>query len=210
MPERTGTTPGMSLRPSSTAIVTRPRNSVSRGKAGSTERGAKRTSVTTTGATSASAAGASLRCSAPQPMNTDANPPSTWRRRLNTLGRWLRRGVALAVAAGLVGGAFGWRWFDTEILSTLPASLGRDTEFRIPCSVQVYDHAGARVDQFYLERRVWVPLAELPPFVWQAFIAAEDKRFFEHEGVDPLGIARALVVNLRGGSTSQGGSTITQ
>ena len=143
-------------------------------------------------------------------MNTDANPPSTWRRRLNTLGRWLRRGVALAVAAGLVGGAFGWRWFDTEILSTLPASLGRDTEFRIPCSVQVYDHAGARVDQFYLERRVWVPLAELPPFVWQAFIAAEDKRFFEHEGADPLGIARALVVNLRGGSTSQGGSTITQ
>jgi penicillin-binding protein 1A len=76
--------------------------------------------------------------------------------------------------------------------------------------VQVYAANGERVDQFYLERRVWVPIAELPPHVWQAFVASEDRRFFEHEGVDPLGILRALVVNLRGGETRQGGSTITQ
>lgn len=113
------------------------------------------------------------------------------------------------VVAG-VAGWFGWRWFDREILSTLPAELGRDTEFRIPCSVQVFAADGARVDQFYLERRVWVPIAELPPHVWQAFVASEDRRFFDHEGVDPIGIARALYVNLRGGQTSQGGSTITQ
>ena len=111
---------------------------------------------------------------------------------------------------GAVGGAFGYRWFDQEILASLPDSLGRDTEFRIPCSVQVFDAKGRRTDQFYLERRVWVPLGELPDYVWQAFVASEDKRFFDHVGVDPLGIARALVVNLRGGSTSQGGSTITQ
>lgn len=111
---------------------------------------------------------------------------------------------------GGVGGVVGYRWFDQEILSSLPDSLGRDTEFRIPCSVQVFDASGRRADQFYLERRVWVPLAELPDYVWKAFVASEDKRFFEHGGVDPVGIARALVVNLRGGSTSQGGSTITQ
>lgn len=109
-----------------------------------------------------------------------------------------------------MGGAVGYRWFDQEILSSLPESLGRDTEFRIPCSVQVFDVSGQRTDQFYLERRVWVPLAELPEYVWRAFVASEDRRFFEHGGVDPVGIARALVVNLRGGSTSQGGSTITQ
>lgn len=80
------------------------------------------------------------------------------------------------------GGWFGYQWFDREILSTLPATLGQATEFRVPCSVQVFDASGDRVDQFYLERRVWVPLTELPEHVWKAFIASEDRRFFEHEG----------------------------
>ncbi len=111
---------------------------------------------------------------------------------------------------GAVGGFVGWRWFDHEILSTLPDELGRDADFRFPCSVQVFDSAGERVDSFYLERRVWVPIDELPEHVWKAFVASEDRRFFEHKGVDPIGIARALVVNLRGGETRQGGSTITQ
>ncbi|MEN9787293.1 MAG: hypothetical protein RLZZ299_2557 [Pseudomonadota bacterium] len=111
---------------------------------------------------------------------------------------------------GAVGGWFAWDWFDREILSTLPPDLGRETDFRIPCSVQVYDSSGERVDAFYLERRVWVPIDQLPSHVWQAFVASEDRRFFEHRGVDPVGIARALAVNLRGGETRQGGSTITQ
>jgi penicillin-binding protein 1A len=121
----------------------------------------------------------------------------------------VRLTAAGALLALVAAGAGGW-WFNREILSTLPPELGRDAEFRIPCSVQVYAANGERVDQFYLERRVWVPIAELPPHVWQAFVASEDRRFFEHEGVDPLGILRALVVNLRGGETRQGGSTITQ
>ncbi len=138
----------------------------------------------------------------------------TWRQRAGAAvrfaARWtFRLGVA-GLLLGTVGGVFAWRWFDTEILSTLPESLGRDTEFRIPCSVQVFDDKSARVDQFYLERRVWVPLSEMPDYVWKAFIASEDRRFFDHQGVDPLGIARALLVNLQGGKTSQGGSTITQ
>ncbi len=124
--------------------------------------------------------------------------------------KWTARVSAVGIVAGAVGAGFGWDWFNREILSTLPPELGRDAEFRIPCSVQVYAGDGTRVDQFYLERRVWVPIAELPDHVWQAFVASEDRRFFEHEGVDPVGIFRALVVNLRGGSTKQGGSTITQ
>lgn len=114
-------------------------------------------------------------------------------------------GVLGAVAVGI-----GWTWFDREILSTLPPELGRNTDFRFPCSVQVFATDGTKVDSFHLERRVWVPIGELPPHVWQAFVASEDRRFFAHEGVDPLGIARALVVNLQGGETRQGGSTITQ
>jgi len=140
----------------------------------------------------------------------DETAPRPWRRRLRTFGVWLLRGVAVLMIAGAVGGWFGWRWFEREILATIPAELNRDTEFRIPCSVQVFAADGSRVDQFYLERRVWVPIAELPDHVWQAFVASEDRRFFEHPGVDLIGITRALVVNLRGGGVSQGGSTITQ
>ena len=123
---------------------------------------------------------------------------------------WGVRMAGVGLVAGAVGAGFGYQWFDREILSTLPASLDQNAQFRIPCSVQVFATDGARVDQFYLERRVWVPIKELPEHVWRAFIASEDRRFFEHEGVDPIGIARALVVNLRGGGTHQGGSTITQ
>ena len=116
----------------------------------------------------------------------------------------------MGLVGAAIGGWFGWQWFEREILSTLPAQLDRDAQFRIPCSVQVFAADGSRVDQFYLERRVWVPIEEMPDHVWRAFVASEDRRFFDHQGVDPIGIARALLVNLRGGETRQGGSTITQ
>jgi penicillin-binding protein 1A len=55
-----------------------------------------------------------------------------------------------------------------------------------------------------------VPLKELPPYLPQAFIAIEDRRFYSHHGVDPIGIVRALMANLLHRGVSQGGSTITQ
>jgi penicillin-binding protein 1A len=137
-------------------------------------------------------------------------PTPTLRQRLRRVAIWGLRLAGVGVVIGGIGGWYGYSWFNREILSTLPPELGRDSEFRIPCSVQVFAADGSRVDQFYLERRVWVPIDELPKHVWQAFVASEDRRFFEHEGVDPIGILRALVVNLRGGKTRQGGSTITQ
>lgn len=53
-------------------------------------------------------------------------------------------------------------------------------------------------------------LGEMSPFIAQAVLATEDRRFYSHFGVDPIGLARALFVNLRAGHTVQGGSTITQ
>lgn len=50
----------------------------------------------------------------------------------------------------------------------------------------------------------------LPPHVWQAFVAAEDKRFFSHPGIDPLALGRAVLVDLRARRFAQGGSTLTQ
>src|ERR1700688_4773791 len=55
-----------------------------------------------------------------------------------------------------------------------------------------------------------LPLKELPSYVPKAFISIEDRRFYEHYGVDPWGIARALIANILHRGVSQGGSTITQ
>ncbi len=59
-------------------------------------------------------------------------------------------------------------------------------------------------------RRIWVPLADIPDFVQKAFVAAEDRRFFQHHGVDERGIIRAFIGNLANPGRPQGGSTITQ
>ncbi len=59
-------------------------------------------------------------------------------------------------------------------------------------------------------RRVWIPLGDVPDFVQKAFVAAEDRRFFTHHGVDERGLIRAFIGNLADPGRPQGGSTITQ
>jgi penicillin-binding protein 1A len=59
-------------------------------------------------------------------------------------------------------------------------------------------------------RRMWVPLADIPDYVQKAFIAAEDRHFYQHHGVDERGIIRAFIGNLAEPGRPQGGSTITQ
>lgn len=66
------------------------------------------------------------------------------------------------------------------------------------------------VGEFFEERRYVVPLDKIPDMVQKAFIAAEDDRFFDHQGVDLQGILRAAIANFRAGRMQQGGSTITQ
>ena len=60
------------------------------------------------------------------------------------------------------------------------------------------------------ENRVLVPTKKIPEVMKQATVAVEDERFYEHHGVDYLGVARAMIENLRAGSVVQGGSTITE
>jgi penicillin-binding protein 1A len=55
-----------------------------------------------------------------------------------------------------------------------------------------------------------VTFKELPPYLPQAFVSIEDRRFYSHFGIDPIGIARAMLRNLTGGRLSEGGSTLTQ
>ncbi len=72
-----------------------------------------------------------------------------------------------------------------------------------------YADEGTVIGVFYKQKRVVVDLEQIPPHVVNAFLAAEDARFFEHPGVDWLGLARATVRNLKAGRIVQGGSTIT-
>ncbi len=68
---------------------------------------------------------------------------------------------------------------------------------------------GTPMAAFYYENRVLVPLSQVAPVMRQAVIAIEDSRFYEHNGADPQGIARAMLNNAQGGGT-QGASTLTQ
>ena len=74
---------------------------------------------------------------------------------------------------------------------------------------QLLDSSGAVIAHFYDKQRIVVPSANISDVMKKAIIAIEDKRFYEHNGVDATGIARALVTNL-GDSGRQGASTITQ
>ena len=74
---------------------------------------------------------------------------------------------------------------------------------------QLLDSSGAVIAHFYDKQRIVVPSANISDVMKKAIVAIEDKRFYEHNGVDATGIARALVSNL-GDSGRQGASTITQ
>jgi penicillin-binding protein 1A len=83
---------------------------------------------------------------------------------------------------------------------------------KLPGMSVVLDGKGARFAEVFEpdHRRVWVPLGEIPKTVQQAFIAAEDKRFHQHKGLDERSLIRAFVGNLASPGRPQGGSTITQ
>jgi penicillin-binding protein 1A len=69
---------------------------------------------------------------------------------------------------------------------------------------------GKVIAEYKKERRYLLPYEKIPQNVIHAFISAEDEKFFQHPGIDVLGIMRATIANLRAGHTVQGGSTITQ
>jgi len=76
-------------------------------------------------------------------------------------------------------------------------------------ATKVLTSDGQPIATFYAENRVRVPLDQMSPFIKDGIIAIEDSRFYDHAGVDPQGILRALVSNLTKGG-EQGASTITQ
>jgi penicillin-binding protein 1A len=82
-------------------------------------------------------------------------------------------------------------------------------DVRLQTPMQVYSADGDLIAQYGEKRRVPLTLQQMPPELIKAFIATEDSRFYEHHGVDPVGIFRAASIALMSGHASQGASTIT-
>ena len=136
----------------------------------------------------------------PQDLHPETAPPAAAppRRR-----RWLRPalyGLAALSGAGLL--------FVLWTLITLPGL----PEERPPATpaVVLLDRQGEPFAHRGVRRDPPVDVRSLPPYVPEAFVAIEDRRFYKHHGVDPLGMLRAAFANMRKGGVAQGGSTITQ
>ncbi|MBN1961138.1 MAG: PBP1A family penicillin-binding protein [Deltaproteobacteria bacterium] len=93
--------------------------------------------------------------------------------------------------------------------SNLP-SLENINDYQPYQVTKIYSDDGELVGELYKERRTVVPIEYIPRHVINAFLAAEDATFYEHEGLDYFGILRAAIKNLRPGAHLQGASTITQ
>ncbi|HSD90523.1 MAG TPA: transglycosylase domain-containing protein, partial [Kofleriaceae bacterium] len=74
----------------------------------------------------------------------------------------------------------------------------------------ILDHNDQRIGEIYTERRTFVPYEKIPPIVVDAFVAAEDNNYWNHSGIDYVGMVRAFFANLKAGKKTQGASTITQ
>lgn len=110
--------------------------------------------------------------------------------------------VSLMIAAGLIGAYY----FVAPSLP--PAETIREIPLQIP--LRIFSRDGRLIEEVGERRRILVNYDDLQPFVVHAFVAAEDGRYFEHPGIDYLGILRAGFTMLRTGEISGGGSTITQ
>ena len=123
---------------------------------------------------------------------------------------WITAGfpilLLIAVLCGVFGAGLGTYLVFSAELPKIPDLRG----YRPKTVSTFYAEDGTVIGLFYKEKRFPVKLDSLPPRVTNAFLAAEDARFFSHPGVDLSGVLRALLKNIKSGNFAQGGSTITQ
>ena len=126
-----------------------------------------------------------------------------WWRRI----RWMRLFLFLVFLFGISGTVLAAGFMMGAVRAMGPITALRP---QVAQTSFIYDRHGELLTEIQgPENRIVVPLEQIPEHVRNAFIAIEDERFYDHFGVDPIGIARALINNLRGGHL-QGASTITQ
>ena len=124
---------------------------------------------------------------------------------LKRIARLLLWTLVLVVVSGLLGGIGTYFYLSEDLprISTLK-------DYRPPIITTVYSDDNRKIAEFYKERRIVIPLSKMPKMLTEAFIAAEDARFYQHQGIDIFSIIRAFFKNIEAGTIVQGGSTITQ
>src|SRR6266849_5875752 len=135
--------------------------------------------------------------------------PKPLRRRRHRWLRWLVMSLVLVLAVGALGVGVSAFWVLTILPRSLPSVTALES-FDPSEGSKVYDDNDEQITELHIERRIFVPLAQIPRALRGAIIATEDARFYSHRGVDPAGIARAIYQNFRHGRIVEGGSTITQ
>jgi penicillin-binding protein 1A len=115
--------------------------------------------------------------------------------------------TVIVTLAALVGFAFLATYY--YLKPTLP-DVAQIRQLKLQMPLRVYSRDGLLIGQIGEQRRLPVAYGEVPPAVVQAFLAAEDDRFFEHPGIDWQGMLRALFVSAGSLEVRQGGSTLTQ
>jgi penicillin-binding protein 1A len=124
---------------------------------------------------------------------------------LHKIGRWLAYLSLVATTVGVVAGLATY----ARLSEDLPVFKNIE-DYRPKITSRVFAQDGQLIGEFFRERRVVVPYERIPRRIIQAVLASEDDRFFDHDGIDYLGIMRAALANIKAGRVVQGGSTITQ
>ena len=120
-----------------------------------------------------------------------------------------RQGIIILAAGGFFVFLVAAAAYLFYLVATLP-KIDRLADYKPPIVSQVFGDDGSLVGEFYLERRTVVPVEKIPKKLINAFVAAEDANFYQHRGIDYLGIIRAAFKNLITMSKKEGASTITQ
>ena len=114
--------------------------------------------------------------------------------------------ISLVVVVFLLGASVGaYHFFARDLPST-----ARLENFEPSLKTQVFATDSSLVGELYEQNRVLIPLEDIPDYLVEAFIAVEDRKFYQHWGIDMFGIARAMMRNIAAGEIVQGASTITQ
>ncbi|MFT6986347.1 MAG: penicillin-binding protein 1A [Psychromonas sp.] len=122
--------------------------------------------------------------------------------------KWIKRIFLASIIIGLAGiGTIITIYY--QVKTDLPdvASI-KDIRLQVP--MKVFSIDGELISQFGEKRRIPLTIEEIPEKLIQAFIATEDSRYYQHYGIDPIGIIRAAMVYASTGTAKQGASTITQ
>jgi penicillin-binding protein 1A len=144
------------------------------------------------------------------PLSPPATPKRRKRRRRGLRRFSALRFVFLLLVYGVSFGAATLYFVVDSINQELPQDLTQLLDYKPYRKSIVLATDGNEIGSFSIENRKLVALERMPPHVPAAFLSAEDRRFYQHGGFDPLGIVRAAWKNFRSPSIKQGGSTITQ